>query len=103
MRLNHPYLKTMPNLIGAACAVVATCGGPLEAQTWQTVLNYQLAAGQAADANGIVADAAGNVFAGATAADASGTIHGLVLKTATTQGTWNLSDDSNPSPGQEHS
>jgi hypothetical protein len=73
------------------------------AQTWQTVLDYQLAAGKESDGSGIVADAFGNVFSGGIGADAAGTNHGIVLKTDTTQANWYFSDDTNPSAAQDQS
>jgi len=75
----------------------------VRAQTWQTVLDYQLAAGQHSEGHGIVADAAGNVFSGGNGDDASGVGHGIVLKTDTTQVTWYFSDDTNPSTSQYES
>jgi hypothetical protein len=64
------------------------------AQTWQTVVDYQSAAGWF----GAAADSLGNVFVGGEAVDASSIDHGLVLKTDTTAATWYLSDDLVPSP-----
>ena len=75
----------------------------LFAQTWQTVLDFQLAPGQSSDGEGITADAIGNVFSGGNGYDAAGTNHGLVLKTDTTQATWYLSDDTNPNATQYQS
>ena len=81
------------------------------AQTWQTVLDYQLAAGKESDGSGIVGDAFGNVFSGGIGADAAGTNHGIVLQTDTTQLAnidpspinWYFSDDTNPSATQDQS
>lgn len=72
----------------------------LSAQSWQTVLDFQLVAGQPAHGEALAADALGNVFSAGTAADALGTPHGLVLKTDTAEVNWYLSDDTNPSPAQ---
>jgi hypothetical protein len=72
------------------------------AQTWQTVLDYQLAAGQFAQGSALAADSVGDVFCGGTAADSAGgladTAHGLVLKTDTSAVNWFLSDDPTPTP-----
>ena len=73
------------------------------AQSWETVLDYQLAAGKESDGSGIVADASGNVFSGGIGADAAGTNHGVVLKSDTTQANWYFSDDTNPSATQGQS
>jgi hypothetical protein len=70
----------------------------LPAQTWQTVLDYQLAPGQSASGHALAADASGNVFSGGAAMDATKTGHGLVLRTDTTAVNWHLSDDTNPDP-----
>jgi hypothetical protein len=86
----------------ATLAVLAHSNG-LQAQTWQTVLDYQLAAGEGAGGDGLAADALGNVFAGGNAYDAAGTNHGIVVKTDTTQANWFLSDDTNPSATQYES
>jgi hypothetical protein len=70
------------------------------AQTWQTVLDWQLVAGKSAGGCGIAADPAGHVFTAGTPSDASGVSHGIALTTDTTQlakgdlsAVWNLSDD----------
>lgn len=68
----------------------------LQAQTWQTVLDYQLYPGQSADGKGIAADPAGRVLSVGTAGTNS---QGIALTTDTTQlangasAVWNLSDD----------
>jgi hypothetical protein len=90
--------------LASLTALAALAGSnTLQAQTWQTVLNYQLAAGKTADGDGIVADASGNVFSGGNGNDASGTNHGIVLKTDTTQANWYFGDDTNPSATQYQS
>jgi hypothetical protein len=89
-------------------AIVISCAAfgsfRVHAQNWQTVLDYQLAAGQFAEGSALAADAAGDVFCGGTAADRAGgladTAHGLVLKTDTSAVNWFLSDDPTPSPLQ---
>src|SRR5260221_4884322 len=96
-------MKNLIRFTGAACAAAVISTQPLIAQTWQTVLNYQLAAGGAADGEGIAADASGNVFSAGNGNDAAATVHGLTLKTDTTQASWFLSDDSNPSATQSQS
>src|SRR5258708_569921 len=98
------FMKNLIRFTGAACAAAIISTQPLIAQTWQTVLNYQLAAGKGADGEGVVADAFGNVFSGGNGTDASGTNnHGIVLKTDTTQANWYFSDDTNPSAAQDQS
>lgn len=85
-------------------ALAALAGSnTLQAQVWQTVLDYQLAAGKVAGGSAIAADAFGNVFSGGIGDDPSGTPHGLVLKTDTAQANWYLSDDTNPSATQYQS
>jgi hypothetical protein len=87
----------------SAAALLSATPAKITAQTWQTVLDYQLAAGKESDGSGIVADAFGNVFSGGIGADAAGTNHGIVLKTDTTQADWYFSDDTNPSAAQDQS
>ena len=97
---NHKHIHVLHlTLIPAICAAL----GSLRAQTWQTVLNYQLAPGQSAVGSGFAADTAGNVFAGGNAHDSTGTAHGLIFKTDTTEFNWGLSDDNNPTPTQDFS
>jgi hypothetical protein len=94
-----------------ALALMLASANSGSAQTWQTVLDYQLAPGKAADGPGIVADALGNVFSGGNGFDASGTNHGIVWKTDTNQLAktdlstinWYLSEDTNPDPTQYQS
>jgi hypothetical protein len=74
----------------------------LQAQSWQTVLDFQLVPGQFSDGFSLAADGVGNVFAGGYGSTAGGS-HGLVLQTDTTSAIWDLSDDTNPSPGQDSS
>ncbi len=81
-------------LLGLSLTVLSALAA--DAQTWQTVLDYQLVAGKSAGGEAIVADAVGNVFSGGDATDAAGTNHTIVLKTDTTQANWYLSDDTNP-------
>jgi hypothetical protein len=78
---------------------------PLRAQTWTTVLNYQFSAGLSSDGYALAADSLGNVFTGGrkNPSASESYISGLVLKTDTTEASWILSDDSNPSPSQEAS
>jgi hypothetical protein len=91
------------NPVRLALALTLLSALPSAAQSWQTVLNFQLAAGKGADGDGIVADASGNVFTAGNGTDASGTCHGLVLKTDTKQAVWDLSQDTNPSAAQNDS
>ena len=88
---------------GLANIILLTQGIALQAQSWQTVLDYQLVAGKNAEGEAIAADALGNVFAGGNGNDLAGTNHGLVLKTDTTQATWYGSDDTNPNATQYQS
>src|SRR6516162_1898951 len=67
------------------------------AQPWTTVLDYQFVPGASSGGNCIVADAFGNVFTGGVGYPPSGFGSGLVLRTDSTQASWSLSDDSNPS------
>jgi hypothetical protein len=96
MQLKNLFILSAAALLGAF---------PLKsaAQTWQTVLNFQLAAGKGADGDSIAADALGNVFTAGNGSDASGTCHGLVLRTDTTQAVWDFGDDTNPSATQYNS
>jgi hypothetical protein len=101
MKSQHLTLNLPAKLLGLSLTVLSAQS--VGAQTWQTVLDYQLAAGKESDGSGIVADAFGNVFSGGIGADAAGTNHGIVLKTDTTQANWYFSDDTNPSAPQDQS
>ncbi|MBI3416643.1 MAG: hypothetical protein HY043_15230 [Verrucomicrobia bacterium] len=76
----------------------------LHAQTWQTVLDYQLVPGKNAWGWRMAADTLGNVFSGGEGFDTAGIKHGLALKTDTTELAkvdpltinWLFSDDTNP-------
>jgi hypothetical protein len=70
---------------------------------WQTVLDYQFAAGQDSYGHAIAADASGDVFSAGNGNDASGIVHGITLKTDTTLGPWYFSNDTNPDPTQYNS
>jgi hypothetical protein len=96
MRLKKLFILSAVALLGAIPSKST-------AQTWQTVLDYQLAAGKESEGSGIVADAFGNVFSGGIGADVVGTNHGIVLNTDTTQANWYFSDDTNPSAAQDQS
>src|SRR5213595_1134756 len=95
----HQLIRTTATL------VVTTLISELQlyAQTWETVLNYQLVAGAAAGGRSIAADASGNVFSGGYGNDASGIAHGTVLATDTSQASWYFSDDTNPSAAEYRS
>src|SRR5947208_1580147 len=86
----------------ASIAALATSIGTqtVEAQTWQTVLDYQFVPGQGSGGLCIAAGRSGNVFAGGDGDNAVGTVFGLVLRTDTTATSWYLSDDTNPSANQ---
>ncbi len=78
----------------------------VRAQTWQTVLDYQLAVGEPAGSRGIAADLVSQVFTAGTANDASGVGHGIALTSETSQlakgdlsAVWGLSDDTLLDPG----
>jgi hypothetical protein len=87
---------------------VLAANNPLQAQTWQTVLDYQLVLGKPAWGSAMAADASGNVFSGGEGFDAAGIDHGLALKTDTTElakvdpltVNWIFSDETNPSAPQ---
>jgi hypothetical protein len=85
---------------GASFAVALLMLGtvPGNAQSWQTVLDYQMIPGTSSGANCIITDPLGNVFNGGVGYPASGFGSGIVLKTDSTEGTWYLSDNSNPNP-----
>jgi hypothetical protein len=96
-------------LLGLSLTVLSALAAG--AQTWETVLDYQLVAGKESDGSGIVADAFGKVFSGGIGDDVAGTNHGIVLQTDTTQLAntdpnpinWYFSDDTNPSATQDQS
>jgi hypothetical protein len=75
----------------------------LLAQSWTTVIDYQLAAGKSTDGLGLAVDSLGDVFSSGYGYDAAGATHGLVLATDSTESTWLLSDDTNPSSSQDNS
>jgi hypothetical protein len=90
MRLKKLFILSAVALLGAAPAKIT-------AQTWQTILDWQLVAGKSAGGGCIAADPFGNVFWGGGATDALGTNHAIVLKTTDQyQSPWLLSDDTNP-------
>jgi hypothetical protein len=101
--MKRTILSLNLHAIPLALALTMPAVGPARAQTWQTVLDFQFAAGESADCEGIVADTLGNVFAAGNGADTLGTNHGLALKTDTTEATWYLSDDTNPNASQYQS
>src|ERR1041384_6824131 len=81
-------------LLSIAAALVVGSSFDAPAQSWQTVLDYQSAAGwfgAASDPH--------EIFWGVGKAVAASNIdHGLVFKTDTTAAAWYLSDDLVPSP-----
>src|SRR5690349_9787018 len=97
-------LKTKSSLTGrlTTSLAAAVLGQAVLAQSWQTVLDYQLTQGQFAEGTALAADSLGNVFSAGYALAASGILsqqaRGLVLKTDTETLNWYLSDDNNPSP-----
>jgi len=82
-----------------ALAVALTSGA--QAQSWETVLDYQMDNGSAGG-NSLAVDEDGNVFAGGKG-NMADTVHGLVLKTDSAQVDWFLSDNSNHNPAQYNS
>lgn len=93
-------MNNMLRFACTACAAAIVSTQPLLAQTWQTVLDYQFIDAASSYGSCIAADALGNVFVGGLGYPATGFSSGLVLKTDTTEATWYLSDNSNPSPPQ---
>src|SRR5205085_11335780 len=75
-------LATNKNLFSITLPLLVMCASALGAmaQTWQTILAYQLAPVKGAVGYALCADALGNVFCGGEAADASSTENGLVLR-----------------------
>ena len=61
MRLKKLFILSAVALLGAAPAKITAQNSLLP---WDTVLDYQLAAGKDAGGEAIVADAVGNVFSG---------------------------------------
>jgi hypothetical protein len=86
-------------LASLAAFAALTGSGGVDAQTWETVLDYQFVSGLESGGWSIAADTAGNVFAGGDGwySATSYVFEGLVLKTDTTGTTWQFSDDTNPS------
>jgi hypothetical protein len=94
-KINHH--KTSAQMLGLCLAALSAFSSLAQTSTgWQTVLNYQLAVGQHSEGQGIAADGSGNVLSAGNGDDASGIVHGITLKTDTTQAIWYLSDDTNP-------
>jgi hypothetical protein len=93
-------MKNLIRFVSAAFGAAIISIQPLFAQTWQTVLDYQFIVDGSSYATCIAGDALGNVFVGGLGYPATGFSSGLVLKTDTTEATWFLSDNSNPSPPQ---
>src|ERR1035437_10818900 len=97
MKTKTNHNKTSAQMLGLCLTALSTFTPLAQTSTgWQTVLDYQLAAGKDAGGEAIAADAVGNVFLGGSATDALGTNHVIVLKTDTTQANWYFSDDTNP-------
>ena len=106
MKNERNIMRLKKLLILSAAALLGAIPPKSTAQilpTWQTVLDYQYAAGQNAEGWGIAADASGNVFSAGTVGDAAGVLHGITLKTDTTLYPWYLSNDTNPDPTQYQS
>lgn len=59
-------------------------GKPVTTQTWTTIDSFQLASGQAARANGITIDIAGNIYVSGSAHDESAVAHWIVRKPSAT-------------------
>lgn len=60
-------------------------GKPVATPTWNTIDQFQFAPGQAARANGITIDIAGNLYVSGSAKDATGVDHWIVRKLAAAQ------------------
>ncbi len=58
------------------------------AQTWQTVDDFQYAVGSRAVANGLAADAQGNIYAAGWGQDSSQAFHGLVMRSGDQGANW---------------
>ena len=84
-----------PALFGAA-AILAQTG---LAQTWQTVDDFQYAAGKAAVAVGLAKDPSGTIYAAGWAKDTNGTMHALTMKSADAGATWSNPVDDFLYPG----
>ncbi len=91
--MKQPTMRKMSTWGAALLALLVTLTPGAKGQTWETfVLN-----GSGGPYLSIVADAAGNVFAGGYDSGPSGPQSGLVFGTTTGDETnWYLSDDSNP-------
>ena len=94
-------MKNVAILITAALCIAQPEKSP--AENWTTILDYEYIAGASTGGNCIAADGLGRVFTGGVGYPGSGFGSGLVLGTDAAEGSWFLSDDSNPSPPQDGS
>src|ERR1041385_3084237 len=96
MNPNRLFTRSLTPLWAAA---MLTQNSSAHAQSWQTALDYQYAAGQAAAGwFGTAADSLGNVFVAGEAIDGSDIDHGFVLATDTRGARWVISDNPLSSP-----
>jgi len=94
-------MKDLLQHLCAACAGALLSTASLQAQTGETVLDYQFIPGAPSGGGCITADPLGNVFTGCVGyPPTTGFGSGLVLQTDTNYAGWLLSDDSNPAAPQ---
>jgi hypothetical protein len=93
------------NRILALTAAVLCSAWSARAQTWTTVLDYQLVAGQGAQGNGIAVGPLGQVLCVGDGHDSAGVAHGLALTANAADLSWSLPfrDDNNLDPTRYHS
>jgi hypothetical protein len=99
----EPFMKRFranldPQAAPLAVALLMLGTVPGKAQSWQTVLDYQMVPGASSGANCIITDPLGSVFNGGVGYPASGFGSGVVLKTDSTEADCYKSDNSNPNP-----
>jgi len=97
--MNTKKLARLTGVLAVSALISPAC---LNAQTFETVLDYQYPGGQPASAggDGLAADAAGNVFAGGSAYDAAGNGLGLVFGSSDPTVSWPFADTTNPNASQ---
>jgi hypothetical protein len=87
-------------VIGVSVTCLAMLrGATMQAQTWQTVDDFQYVPGKNSVAKAIAADASQNIFVAGIANDASGVAHGLVMRSADAGATWSTIEDYSYLPG----
>jgi hypothetical protein len=80
---------------GTAFAAVMLAGG-VNAQPWQTILDYQFVAGTPSQGWSMAADSLGNVFSGGDGFLPSGAVSGLILQMDPSSLSWPLRENTNP-------